>query len=148
MSHTIVGVSPRNPMWVFEENYRLLLRILPGIPALGEQLTLVSERAGGELNLSVLELSRYTSTMEFAKPFSGDQDLLPAIRLKVRAYHDAAVVEVLGYQGCDRIPARYQIAGPGKFHRDEKNQVNYLLNDLLRHCLRYDYRAVSDITRA
>jgi uncharacterized protein YqiB (DUF1249 family) len=144
MSH-VLNVSPGNPIWVFEENYRLFMRLLPVVLGEGERLTLVSHRADGDLRLRVVEDARYTTTLELSKPFSIDNQWLPDLIMKVRIYYDAEVVEVMGYQGCDRIPPRYQVSRHGRFHRDEKRQVNYLLNDLLRHCLRYDYRLVSDV---
>lgn len=149
MNKTIVGTSPRNPMWVYEENYRLLLRLLPELPEQGGRLMLVSRRVTGDLAVRVLEVNRYTTTIELAKPFAVDREYLPDLSMKVRIYYDAGVTEVLGYQGCDRIPARYQVAGTGRYVRDEKRQVNHLLNDLLRHCRRYDYHyASSDFSRA
>ncbi|WP_303901042.1 DUF1249 domain-containing protein [Thiohalomonas denitrificans] len=143
MSHTIVGVPPRNPMWIYEENYRLLLHLLPEQTKEGDTFALASDSTQGELNVHVLEVTRYTATLLLAKPFCVDHDWLSDLLMKVRVYDDAGVMEVMGYQGCDRIPARYQVADAGRFHRDEKRQVNYLLHDLLRHCLRHGYRLSS-----
>ncbi len=140
MSHTIVGVPPRNPMWIYEENYRLFLHLLPEVVKEGDALALASDNTEGDLEVRVLEVAKYTATLLLAKPFSVDREWLPDLSMKVRVYDDAGVMEVIGYQGCDRIPPRYRVAGPGRFHRDEKRQVNYLLHDLLRHCLRHGYQ--------
>lgn len=143
MSHTIVGRSPRNPLWVYEENYRLFLRLLPAPVEAGDAFALASDSTDGDLEVEVLEVAKYTVTLQLAKPFAVDKQWLPDLSMKVRVYDDAGVMEVIGYQGCDRIPPRYRVPGPGRFHRDEKRQVNYLLNDLLRYCLRYDFRRAS-----
>ncbi len=62
--------------------------------------------------------------------------------MRLRVYHDAGAVEVVGYQGCRRIPARYEVESRGPYHRDEKRQVNLLLHELLRYCRRNAYREI------
>jgi len=51
--------------------------------------------------------------------------------MKVRIYHDAQLAEVISYQGHSRILSKYPYPNQKMFHRDEKRQANYLLNDWL-----------------
>lgn len=145
MSHTICHSSPRSPMWVFEENYRLLQRLLPELEQGGDRFILV-DREGNEqesLQLLIMERCRYTTMVTVSKPFHIDGEWLPDLSIQIRVYHDAHVVEVSAYQGCHRIPARYQVETQGRHHKDDKRQINLLLHDLLLYCLRIGYREQS-----
>lgn len=130
-------------MWVFEENYRLLHALLRG--QMSDHLVLTGDEGGegNELTLRVLERCRYTTVVALSKPFTIDGEWLPNLSMQLRIYHDANVVEVSAYQGCTRLPARYQVARYGRHHTDEKRQVNLLLHDLLRYCRRFGYRAAA-----
>jgi uncharacterized protein YqiB (DUF1249 family) len=145
MSHTICHSSPRSPLWVFEENYRLLQQLLPEMEQGGERF-LLAGKEGEELELLILERCRYTTMVSLTKPFSIDGEWLPNLSMQLRIYHDACVVEVVSYQGCQRIPARYQVARHGRYHKDEKRQINLLLHDLLLYCRRLGYREQRALT--
>ncbi|MGM0595054.1 MAG: DUF1249 domain-containing protein [Pseudomonadota bacterium] len=141
MSHTILHSPPSSPMWVFEENYRLLDQLLPQMEAGGDRYRLSAEDEGQPaLEVLILERCRYTTIVELTKPFFIDGIWLPDLRMQLRIYHDAQVVEVAAYQGCHRIPARYQVETQGRFLPDEKRQINLLLHELLLYCLRAGYR--------
>lgn len=141
MSHTIVHSSPRSPMWVFEENYRLLQHLLPEMEAGGDRYVLASDDGAQQaLELLILERCPYTTIIELNKPFFIDGVWMPDLRMQLRVYHDARAVEVGAYQGCHRIPARYQVNGNGRYVLDEKRQINLLLHELLRYCLGSGYR--------
>jgi uncharacterized protein YqiB (DUF1249 family) len=126
-------------MWVFEENYRLLQRLLPEFEQGADRFVLAGQE-GDELELLILERCRYTTMISLSKPFAIDGEWLPDLSMQLRAYHDAGVVEVSAYQGCFRIPARYQVESHGRYHKDDKRQINLLLHDLLFYCLRLGYR--------
>lgn len=128
-------------MWVFEENYRLLQQLLPEMEAGGDRY-LLSAQDGAQQALEVLILERhaYTTIVELNMPFFIDGVWMPDLRMQLRVYHDARVVEVSAYQGCHRIPARYQVDARGRFLRDEKRQINLLLHELLHYCQRSGYR--------
>lgn len=126
-------------MWVFEENYRLVQRLLPQLEQGGDRY-LLSGEDGEELQLLILERCRYTTIVSLSKPFHIDGEWLPELSMQLRLYHNARVVEVVAYQGCRRIPARYQVDRHGRYHRDDKRQINHLLHDLLLYCLRRGYR--------
>ncbi len=126
-------------MWVFEENYRLLQRLLPELEQGADRFVLAGSE-GDELELLILERCRYTTMVELNQALSIDGEWLPDLSIQLRVYHDARVVEVAAYQGCRRIPARYQVESQGRHHKDDKRQINFLLHDLLRDCLRLGYR--------
>lgn len=127
-------------MWLFEENYRLLRKLIPALEEGEDRFVLMGDDDAQDLEVRILERAKYTTTLCLIKPFSVDNLLMPDLSMNVRIYRDAGVAEVLGYQGCARIPPRYRIRKYGEYLLDEKRQVNYLLNDLLRHCLRDGYR--------
>ncbi|HEY0720468.1 MAG TPA: DUF1249 domain-containing protein [Gammaproteobacteria bacterium] len=135
MNHILPHYPIDSSLWLFEENYRLLLELL----ALdgGECSVLRSALQEDErLELSVTERSRYTLTIALRKSLSFGREWVPDILMEARLYLDARVAEVLTYQNCRRLPAPYAVQGSVPFHKDEKRQANRLLNDLLEHCLR------------
>lgn len=133
----------RNPIGLFEENYRLLQALLPAWEE-GETL----QRLGSVDNERVLEVELrdrgpYTTMLALKMPFSSAGVALPELRMELRLYHDARVAEVTTYQGCRHIPAPYQVAGHGRWQVDEKRQVNLLLHELLRYCQRNDFASLT-----
>jgi hypothetical protein len=131
-------------MWVYEENYRLLQQLLPEMEAGGDRYRLASDDGAQALELLILERARYTTFIELSKPFFIDGVWMRDLSMQLRIYHDAQVVEVVTYQGCQRIPARYEVEAYGPYHRDERRQVNLLLHELLRYCRRNNYQEVRE----
>lgn len=129
-------------MWVFEENYRLLQQLLPEMEAGGDCYRLAADDGAQALEVLILERARYTTFIELSKPFYMDGVWLPDLSMQLRLYHDAAMVEVVAYQGCQRIPSRLDVKPHDPYHRDEKRQVNQLLHELLRYCRRNAYREI------
>ncbi len=141
MNHTLPHYPIDSSLWLFEENYRLLLELL----ALdgGEGGVLRSAMQEDErLEITVTERSRYTLTIALRKSLSFGREWVPDILMEARLYLDARVAEVLTYQNCRRLPAPYAVQGSVPFHKDEKRQANRLLNDLLEHCLRQGFHPV------
>lgn len=132
----------RNPIGLFEENYRLLLALLPDWEEGERSIQLRGKQGSALLEVSLLEQARYTTSLVLNMPFSRGDLHLPQLRMELRLYHDAQVAEVTAYQGCQRIPAPYQIDRPGRWLLDEKRQVNLLLHELLRFCQRNGYQAL------
>lgn len=133
-----------DPLWLFEENYRLLRTLLPD--GLDEECALhaVHGAVGAVLAVRVLERSRYTLTIALRKSFTFGRDWVPDLAMEVRLYFDARVAEVLAYQSCYRLPAPYAVKGCIPFHKDEKHQSNVLLNELLEYCLSQDFRPLAE----
>lgn len=139
MSHTISRTRTGKPMRLFEENYLLLRALVPQMIH-GERVALDSGGGRRDLDVEVVECARYTTTLHLRKRFArNDGVAVPDLSMKVRAYHDAAVAEVLAYQGCDRIPPSYLARGNNRYQTDEKQQINEFLNQLLHYCLSGDY---------
>lgn len=129
-----------HPLWLFEENYLLLRRLLPRLRP-GACFVLGSH--SGALRVVVEEdTGPYTTHLTLTTPFGGDGQLPPPLRLKVRIYHDARLAEVTGYQDCAHIPPPYAARMAEGFQRDERHQVNRLLHDMLQQCRRHGHVAV------
>ncbi|MGH1486230.1 MAG: DUF1249 domain-containing protein [Cellvibrionaceae bacterium] len=58
-----------------------------------------------------------------------------AYSLDVRLYHDAAVAEVIAWQGHRRFQVRHEYPNRNMYQRDEKAQLNTFLGELLEFCL-------------
>lgn len=143
MSHTIKRFAKNTPMRVYEENFRLLVRLLPNIGA-GECFRIFSAKGRPDVDIKVVERCKYTVTLEVTKYFGHRGKLLRDLVMKVRVYYDARVVEATAYQDCHRIPSRYEVTDPNRFHLDEKRQSNELLHELLRYCAGKDYDVVAE----
>ena len=142
MNHALPLYPIDSPLWLFEENYRLLLELLSSDFVEGSVL----HSASGEderLEISVVERSRYTLTIALHKSINFGREWIPDITMEARIYFDAHVAEVLVYQNCRRLPAPYAVRGSIPFHKDEKRQANRLLNELLEHCLRRGFQRIS-----
>lgn len=133
-----------NPLWLFEENYRLLQALLPN--EFDEVCTLhaAQGRERDVLEVDVLERSRYTLTLAMRKSFAFGHAWLPDLAMEVRLYFDARVAEVIAYQNCHRLPAPYAVLGNIPFHKDERRQANGLLNELLEYCLSQGFRPLAE----
>ncbi len=142
MKHALPLYPLDSPLWLFEENYRLLLELLSSDFEEGSVL----HSAGGEeerLEVNVIDRSRYTLTIALRKSINFGRDWIPDLTMEARLYFDAHVAEVLAYQDCHRLPAPYTVRGSVPFHKDEKRQANRLLNELLEHCLRQGFQRIS-----
>jgi uncharacterized protein YqiB (DUF1249 family) len=60
---------------------------------------------------------------------------LGLLRIEVRAYHDARMLEVGMFQSHRKVAARYQYPNRQMFAQNEKYQQNRFLADWLGHCL-------------
>lgn len=141
MKHTLPHYPIDSPLWLFEENFRLLLELISFDP--DEESILHAASGDGErLEIGVVERSRYTLTIALRKSVNFGKVWVPDITMDARLYFDAQVAEVLSYQSCRRLPPPYAVRGNVPFHKDEKRQANRLLNELLEHCLSQGFRPV------
>ncbi|HEY0635777.1 MAG TPA: DUF1249 domain-containing protein [Gammaproteobacteria bacterium] len=138
MDHILPHYPIDSSLWLFEENYRLLLELLSLDGGEGGVLRSALQE-DERLEISVVERSRYTLTLALRKSLNFGKAWVPDILMEARLYLDARVAEVLSYQNCRRLPAPYAVRGSVPFHKDEKRQANRLLNDLLEHCLRQGF---------
>ncbi len=120
-------------MSLYESNYLRFVQ-LAGEPARLEG-TLVSRPPGDcELQLAVLEHMRYTSTLNLSyvlpRRRGAPTERLPDLRL--RAYHDARLLEAEALTGSDSV--RGSAARPGERELHQRWSRNMMLNKWLEYC--------------
>lgn len=115
--------------WLCSRNYALLLRLLPLEYNRAETLNFT---VSGQLQfcLTLVETTRYTELWRLTQRKSGMPSFL-ATEIEFRVYHDAQMVEVLSYQNQRKIRQSYDYPNPNLHHRDEKVQINALMQDWL-----------------
>lgn len=114
-------------MWVYERNYAALMTLFAGLR--GEHSRLVD--ATQELQMRVIERSRYTTEISLHHSFHNRIPTVPDQSMRVRVYHDAQLAEVVSYQGVSRLLPEYVSPNDEMLHRDEKRQANTLLHEWL-----------------
>lgn len=142
MSHSIAEARSRNPMWYFERNYSVLLHLLENAQVLDYGYA-EFELSDSQVNLSILEETRYTFLVKLQQRFQPDNRIIPDLEFKVRIYLDAKLAEVVSYQGAQYLKARYSLPNTSMFHPDEKRQSNLLLYDWLSACGRLNFEEAS-----
>lgn len=85
--------------------------------------------------LTLVERAKFTSTWCFTYNSAQTSRWLPSPNIILRAYHDAAMVEVLQWQGHKRLRPVYPQPNAQAYARDEKLQVNQFLGEWLDDCL-------------
>ncbi len=116
---------------VCEANYARLMRLFPEYERSNTREFLVAD---ARVRLEVVERCRYTTIFHLHQQQSQER-WLGRLRVEVRAYHDAGMLEVGMFQSHRRIAARYQYPNEGMYQQDEKSQQNRFLADWLEHCL-------------
>jgi len=116
---------------VCEANYARMLRLFPGYENSNSKEFFVGE---ARVTMEVIERCRYTTIFHLHQQQS-EVRWLGRLRVEVRAYHDAGMLEVGMFQSHRRIAARYQYPNDRMFQQDEKSQQNRFLADWLEHCL-------------
>ena len=116
---------------VCEANYARLLRLFPDY----ELANLREFNVGtARVRLEVIERCRYTTIFHLHQQHAAAR-WLGSLRIEVRAYHDAGMLEVGMFQSHRQIAARYQYPNDKMFQQDEKSQQNRFIADWLEHCL-------------
>lgn len=115
-----------------ESNYRRLLQLFPDYETSNSREFLLD----GDLRvrIDVVERCRYTTLMRVQQQGSCSPWLF-APCFDLRAYHDASMVEVTGFQSQRRIAARYEYPNNRMHAPDEKSQQNLFLAEWLEYCL-------------
>ena len=132
-------VEPRgfvSLMDLYENNFLRLKRLVPDLNSLGEH---AYSRINGcmGLHISVLDRSRYTTTLRMTYHFTEGSLLYAEPDLQLRVYHDACLVEVLsghlkhGRQKLEHVPADAKI---------QKWKLNRFLYKWLGFCLHQGHR--------
>jgi len=139
-----------------EANYARLLRLFPDYESRNARRFSVQ---AARVQIDVIERSRYTTLFRLQSfrrtgAGAGSQDAesgdaaeapwLAPLRLEVRAYHDAGMLEVSGFQSGGRTEGRYSYPNRDMHQEDEKRQQNAFLGDWLTHCLHHGEADLSD----
>lgn len=114
-----------------EANYARLLRLFPDYEHSNHHEFHVGT---ARVVMEVLERSRYTTIFRLQQ-HQTDGRWLGHLKIEVRAYHDAGMLEVGAFQSHRRIKPRYNYPNEYMLQQDEKLQQNHFLSEWLEHCL-------------
>ena len=114
-----------------EANYARLLRLFPDYENSNARDFIVGT---AKVRLEVVERCRYTTIFRLHQQHS-EARWLGRLRVELRAYHDAGMLEVGMFQSHRQVAARYRYPNDQMFQQDEKSQQNHFLADWLEHCL-------------
>ena len=114
-----------------EANYARLLQLFPDYQTSNHREFQVGS---ARVQLEVLERCRYTTIFRLTQG-QAEARWLGGLRVEVRAYHDAGMLEVGSFQSHRRIKPRYNYPNQQMHQQDEKSQQNRFLADWLAHCL-------------
>jgi uncharacterized protein YqiB (DUF1249 family) len=127
-------------MSLCEENYSALMRLIPDLRRIqGEERSVLD--SDQDLYLEVLEQAPYTTLLRLTYYFPHDDGLVHRVRdpdpdALLRAYHDAAQVEVLNLRQTI-LPLRSHYSYPAL---EAKWKINLFLAKWLGYCLTQGYR--------
>ena len=116
---------------VCEANYARLLRLFPAYETANRREFHVGP---SRVLIEVVERCRYT-TIFLLHQQHAEARWLGSLKVEVRAYHDARMLEVGSFQSHRSIKPRYRYPNTRMFQQDEKAQQNRFLADWLEHCL-------------
>jgi uncharacterized protein YqiB (DUF1249 family) len=114
-----------------EANYARLLRLFPDYETCNRREFAVGQAL---VRLDVVDRCRYTTIFHLHQQ-RAEPRWLGQMRVEVRAYHDAGMLEVGTFQSHRGVAARYQYPNQNMYQEDEKSQQNRFLADWLEHCL-------------
>ena len=124
-------VNLRQMQALCEANYARMLQLFPNY-----ETDNLREFSLGEARVAieVIERCRYTTIFRVCQQNS-EARWLGNLRMELRAYHDAGMLEVGSFQSHARMQVRYQYPNSQMHQQDEKAQQNRFLADWLRHCV-------------
>lgn len=130
-------------MDLYENNFIRFRKLVPDLAVLDENNVSRMEGCLG-LHLSVLERSRFTTTLLLTYHFEDAGVITPEPNLILRIYHDACLVEVLG--GHLRH-GREKLDHPPAHARRQKWRLNRFLYRWLGYCLHQGHRFPAILNR-
>ncbi len=116
---------------ICEANYVRLLSLFPAYETANQREFIVGD---AHVTIEVVDRSRYTTIFRINQIHGGER-WLGSLRLEVRAYHDATMLEVGSFQSHRRVQPLYRYPNPHMHQQDEKAGQNRFLADWLEHCL-------------
>lgn len=134
MSLPAYKVNLQNHMAECEANYWRLLKLLPQGEDAACYAVQLPDGKTAHIELKLEQRCRYTSMITLTRQQGG---LLGGLhQFEIRAYHDATLAEVTGFQQHRRIRPRYHYPNESMYQQDEKWQQNRFLSEVLIHCLK------------
>ena len=127
---------PKNSTLVHQSNYVKILRVIPFIRAMHCDSQIWARTPTHHVEISILEVTKYTTTFSFLINYAGSHKWLPQIHITIRCYHDARVAEVVKFQQHKYFNARYSYPNPHMHQRNEKQQINRFLGEWMSYCLK------------
>ncbi len=120
---------------LYESNYIRLMRLVPELHAM--EGTTVSRVADAlDLYLTVLERSKYTTSLVLTYQFQEGADIFAEPNAFIRVYHDARAVEVLSQIRRRRIHVARRWPRHSMPELDRKWELNRFLHKWLGFCQR------------
>ena len=126
----------KNLTIVHEANYVKIMRVLPYLPKLELEALLTTNTKSHNVEVRILEVTRYTTAFSFAIIYKTKKLWLPQLHMAVRCYHDARVAEVVNFQHHKHFHSRYAYPNPNMYQRNEKQQINRFLGEWLDYCMK------------
>lgn len=126
----------KNLTAVHEANYVKIMRVLPYLRNLEFEAQLSTSTRFHNIDVRILEVTRYTSSFSFAITYKTRKLWLPQLHMAIRCYHDARVAEVVNFQHHKHFHSRYAYPNPNMYQRNEKQQINLFLGEWLDYCLK------------
>lgn len=116
---------------VCEANYARLMHLFPDYQNCNSRELLVGT---ARVQLEVIERCRYTTIFRIHQHHA-ETRWLGLLRVEVRAYHDASMLEVGMFQAHRSAAPRYTYPNARMVQQDEKFQQNRFMAEWLEHCL-------------
>ncbi len=117
---------------ICEANYARLMLLFPDYETRNlHEFTVADAR----VRIEVIERARYTTIFRLYQQHQPGADWLGHLKIEVRAYHDAGMLEVGSFQSQREIQARYHYPNKNMHQQDEKAGQNRFLAEWLEHCL-------------
>jgi len=112
-------------------NYARLMRLFPDYECCNGR---VFQAGSAHVYLEVSARARHTTIVHVTQRH-GSARWLGHLRMELRAYHDAKLVEIWTFQYSRRVNPRYEYPNREMHQPDEKYQQNRFLAEWLEHCL-------------
>jgi uncharacterized protein YqiB (DUF1249 family) len=136
MTWTETASGIRSLMPLYEQNYRLMTALVPALRSISRPVSLILND-DPRCSLSVVECTRYTSLLAMEHGFGAHGiRLLRDVRMQLRVYHDARLLEVLSYQNRSRLAPFYPFPNAQMLSPFEKRQVNLFFGEWLLWCVK------------
>ena len=123
----------------YEANFERLAWLAPML-ASAHGILLSHGVDGMSLQLTILEHSKYTTTIALTHHLRMGDTMIRDPFMKIRIYHDARVAEVLSYQCQSQLQIFHPDATLNVPNLREKCRINRFLSEWLDYCIMYGYR--------